>query len=91
MPDADLKDSNICNGYAAALALKRVLEQCGGDLSRENVMRQAASLRDLELPMLLPGIKVNTSPTNYRPIRQMRLARWTGASWELFGEILGGT
>ncbi len=91
MPKADLKDSNVIYGYAVALTLKQVLEQCGEDLSRENIMRQATDLRDLEIPTLLPGIKVNTSPTNYHPIRQMRLARWTGSSWELFGEVLGET
>jgi branched-chain amino acid transport system substrate-binding protein len=90
MPDADLKDILIPIGYAVALTLKRVLEQCGDDLSRETVMRQAANLHDLELPTLLPGIKVNTSPTNYHPIHQMQLARWSGASWELFGEVLEG-
>ncbi|HKN31400.1 MAG TPA: hypothetical protein VJY34_27385 [Roseiarcus sp.] len=53
-------------------------------------MRQAANLKDLELPLLLPGIKVNTSPTNYSPIRQMQLGRFNGESWELFGELLTG-
>ncbi len=90
MPEGDLKDLYVVYGYAAALTLKRVLEQCGEDLSRENIMHQAANLHDLEIPVLLPGIKVSTSPTNYHPIRQMQLARWTGASWELFGEVLGG-
>ncbi len=89
VPGGDLKDTFVAYGYGAALTLKRVLEQCGDDLSRENVMRQAANLRDLEIPVLLPGIRVNTSPTNYHPIRQMRLQRWTGASWELFGSVLG--
>ena len=90
MPDADLKDLNTTYGYGAALTLKTVLQQCGDDLSRENVMKQATSLHDLEIPVLLPGIKVNTSPTNYHPIRQLQLARWTGTSWELFGQVLTG-
>lgn len=90
MPDADLKDIFTAFGYGSGMTLKTVLEQCGDDLSRENIMRQAANLHDLEIPVLLPGIKVNTSPTNYHPIRQMRLARWTGTSWELFGEVLEG-
>jgi branched-chain amino acid transport system substrate-binding protein len=68
----------------------QVLKQCGNDLSRDNIMRQAVNLKDLELPLLLPGIKVNTSPTNYSPIRQMRLATFNGESWELFGELLTG-
>ena len=91
MPDADLKDVFITNAYGVALTLKRVLEQCGDDLSRANIMKQAANLHDLEIPVLLPGIRVNTSPTNYRAIRQMRLARWSGTSWELFGEVLEGS
>ena len=87
---ADLTDGRAAYGYGAALTLKRVLEQCGDDLSRENIMRQAANLRDVELPLLLPGIRLNTSPTNYHPIRQMRLQRWTGSSWALFGDMLEG-
>jgi branched-chain amino acid transport system substrate-binding protein len=71
-------------------ALVQVVKQCGEDLSRDNIMRQATSIRDLELPLLLPGIKVNTSPTNYSPIRQMQLSRFTGESWELFGDLLTG-
>ena len=65
-----------------------MLKQCGADLSRENIMMQAANLSNIELPLLLPGVKINTSPTNYSPIRQMQLARFNGESWELFGEIL---
>jgi branched-chain amino acid transport system substrate-binding protein len=57
-------------------------------LSRENIMRQATNLKDLELPMLLPGMKVNTSPENYFPIRQMQLATFNGANWERFGELI---
>jgi branched-chain amino acid transport system substrate-binding protein len=77
--------------YAAleAATLVQVLKQCGDDLSRENIMRQAANIRDLELPMLLPGIKINTSPDNFYPIRQMQLARFNGKSWELFGDLIG--
>ena len=68
----------------------QVLKQCGNDLSRENVMKQAANLKDLELPLLLPGMTINTSPTNFSPIRQMQLASFNGTSWELFGEIVQG-
>jgi branched-chain amino acid transport system substrate-binding protein len=67
-----------------------VLKQCGADLSRENIVRQASNLKDLELPMLLPGIKLNTSPDNYSPIRQMKLATFNGESWEQFGDLLNG-
>ena len=86
----DFIDGNAAGGFTAAQAMVQVLKQCGDDLSRENIMKQATNLKDLELPLLLPGIKVNTSPTNYSPIRQMQLARFSGASWELFGEVLTG-
>jgi branched-chain amino acid transport system substrate-binding protein len=68
----------------------QVLKQCGNDLSRENIMRQAANIKDLELPMLLPGMKINTSPDNFAPIRQEQLARFNGESWSLFGDVLQG-
>ena len=68
----------------------QVLKQCGNDLSRDNVMKQAANLKDFEAPMLLPGMKINTSPTNYSPIRQMQLANFNGESWQLFGELVDG-
>jgi branched-chain amino acid transport system substrate-binding protein len=90
MPEGDIKDTFATYGYGTALLLKGVLEQCGDDFSRENIMHQAASLNDLELPVLLPGIRVNTSPSNFHPIRQMQLARWTGTAWELFGQVLAG-
>ena len=64
----------------------QVLKQCDGDLSRENVMRQATNLHDLVLPTLLPGIKINTSPTNYRPMRALQLMKWDGKTWARFGE-----
>ena len=91
MPDADISDNNYSYGYATSLTLMQVLKQCGNDLSRENVMREAANLKDLENPILLPGIKINTSPTNFRPITQMQLQKWNGKSWELFGKIIGST
>ena len=68
----------------------QVLKQCGNDLSRENVMKQAANIKDLEVPMLLNGMTINTSPTNFSPIRQMQLARFDGESWRLFGELIVG-
>ena len=70
-------------------ALAHVLAQCGTDLSRKNIMYQAANIDSLELPMLLPGVKISTSANNYHPIRQMQLASFNGSSWELFGELLG--
>jgi branched-chain amino acid transport system substrate-binding protein len=86
----DFVDGNAAGGFTVAQAMVQVLKQCGDDLSRENIMKQATNLKDLELPLLLPGIKVNTSPTNYSPIRQMQLAKFSGESWELFGEVLTG-
>src|SRR5271169_6488184 len=71
MSPNDLIDANAVYGFGAAATMIQVLKQCGNDLSRENVMKQAANLKDLELPLLLPGMKINTSPTNFSPIRQM--------------------
>jgi branched-chain amino acid transport system substrate-binding protein len=90
LTSTDFIDGNSVSGFTVAAVLVQVLRQCGNDLSRDNIMRQAANLKDLELPMLLPGIKVNTTPTNYNPIRQMQLATFNGESWELFGELLTG-
>ena len=89
MTPNDLIDANAVYGFGAAATMVQVLRQCGNDLSRENVMRQAASLKDLVLPMSLPGMKINTSPENYSPVRQEQLARFNGESWELFGELIG--
>jgi branched-chain amino acid transport system substrate-binding protein len=86
----DFIDSNAIYGYGAAATMVQVLKQCGADLSRDNVMKQAANLKDFELPMLLPGIKINTSPDNFSPVRQEQLERFNGESWELFGELLQG-
>jgi branched-chain amino acid transport system substrate-binding protein len=68
----------------------QVLKQAGSDLSRENIMRQATNIHDLALPMLLPGIKVNTSPTNYYPVQQMQLMRFDGKQWVRFGDLVRG-
>jgi branched-chain amino acid transport system substrate-binding protein len=84
---SDLIDTNAAYGFSSAPTLVQVLKQCGPDLSRENIMKQAANIKDLELPMLLPGIKVSTSRDNFSPIRQQQLATFNGESWELFGEL----
>ena len=89
-PEGDLKDAGNVAGFGITHTMLNVLKNCGEDLSRENMMKQATSLHDLENPVLLPGIKINTSPTNYRPIRQLQLMRWTGKTWELFGDIIAG-
>ena len=69
------------------ILMVQTLKQCGNDLSRENIMKQAANLKDVDLPLLLPGIKINTSPTDHAPIEQEQLAKFDGERWALFGEI----
>jgi branched-chain amino acid transport system substrate-binding protein len=88
LPDADTNDIFYSYGYSAAIVMVQVLKQCGDDLSRANIMKQAASLHDFDLPTLLPGIRVNTSPTNFHPIRSLQLQRWNGKTWELFGSVI---
>ncbi|MCJ9702172.1 MULTISPECIES: ABC transporter substrate-binding protein [unclassified Bradyrhizobium] len=87
-PDGD-KDSNFNTyGYSTAQLLVHVLKQCGDDLTRENVMKQAASLKDVVSDTALPGIKANTSPTDYRVNKQLQMMKFNGERWELFGPIL---
>ncbi|MDB5584700.1 MAG: branched-chain amino acid transporter substrate-binding protein, partial [Bradyrhizobium sp.] len=90
VPDGDLHDTNYVNSYNSAMALEAVLKACGDDLSTENILRQAYSIKDLELPMLLPGIKVNTSPTDHVPVDQMQFMRFNGKTWDRFGELQTG-
>src|SRR5215510_7464126 len=87
-PTGNLLDA--ANGYAYAVSnlLRITLKQCGDDLTRANVMKQAANLKDIQLPMVLDGIKVNTSPTDFYPIQSVRMARFKGETWELFGDII---
>ena len=85
---ADSNDVFPFYGYSVSTLMVHVLKQCGDDLSRENVMRQALSVKDFVAPILLPGITINTSPTNYVPIRQFQLARFNGATWENFGDVI---
>ena len=87
---SDLIDGNAVAGFNIAAMLIQILKQCGDDLSRDNIMHQAKNLKDFELPMLLPGIKINTSGDNYYPVHQMQLATFNGENWELFGDILSG-
>ena len=89
-PEGDKSSSFTVYGYSVAQTLVQVLKQCGDNLTRENVMKQAANLKDFEPEMLLPGIKVNTSPTDFYPIEQMQLMRFNGQRWELFGPVLSG-
>ena len=91
MPGADMTDASYVFAYGVSKTMLQVLKQCNGDFSRENIMRQAANLHDFEVPTLLPGIKVNTSPTNFHPIRAMQLEKWDGKTWVLFGDVLAGS
>src|SRR5437667_1954907 len=86
-PEGNTKDAFNVYAYTVAQGLVHVLKQCGNDLSRESVMRHAASIKNLSLPLLLPGIKVNTGPTDFYPIEQEQLARFDGERWALFGEV----
>jgi branched-chain amino acid transport system substrate-binding protein len=89
-PEANRADASVIFGYTVAQGLVQVLKQCGDNLTRENVMKQAASLKDLELGGLLPGIKVNTSATDFAPISQLQLIKFKGETWERFGDIMNG-
>ena len=89
-PTGNQSDQNNVYGYAVAQTLVQVLKQCGDDLTRENVMRQAANLKDLSVDVLLPGIKINTSPDDFFPIEQMQLMKFDGATWHLFGDVITG-
>jgi branched-chain amino acid transport system substrate-binding protein len=90
VPEADQHDTNYVNAYNSAMALEAVLKACGDDLSTENILKHAYAIHDLELPMLLPGIKINTSPTDHIPVDQMQLMRFNGQNWQRFGELQTG-
>jgi branched-chain amino acid transport system substrate-binding protein len=90
MSQKEFVDANATYAFSAASTMAQVLKQCGNDLSRDNVMKQATSVKDFEPPMVLPGMRINTSPTNFSPIRQMQLAKFDGQSWQLFGDLLMG-
>ena len=87
-PDGDREDSYAIFGYAAAETLVQVLTQCGDDLSRENIMRQAASLKNYQSPIILPGIAINTGPADFHPIKQMRLVQFDGTAWQPIGDVI---
>ncbi|AWO94617.1 MULTISPECIES: ABC transporter substrate-binding protein [Bradyrhizobium] len=87
-PKANKLDAGVVFGYAAAQTMVKVLHMCGDDLTRENVMKQAASLKDFEPDTLLPGIRINTAPDNFAPIEQLQMMRFKGKKWELFGDII---
>ena len=89
-PGGDKLDASVVYGYGVAQTLVQVLKQCGDDLTRANVMKQAASLKNFEPDTLLPGIKINTSPTDYAPIKQQQMMRFKGEKWELIDGIMSG-
>ncbi|HEY1931759.1 MAG TPA: ABC transporter substrate-binding protein [Acetobacteraceae bacterium] len=88
MPGADTTDANYVYAYAASKLMLQVLKQCNGNFSRANIMKQAESVHDLVLPTTLPGIKASTSHTDHRPLKAMRLEKWDGKTWVLFGDII---
>jgi branched-chain amino acid transport system substrate-binding protein len=89
-PDANKLDGSVVYGYGVAQTMVKVLQMCGDDLTRANVMKQAASLKDFTPDTLLPGIKINTSATDFAPIGQLQMMRFKGEKWDLFGDIISG-
>jgi ABC-type branched-subunit amino acid transport system substrate-binding protein len=87
-PEGDKLDQSTVVGYSVSQTLVQVLKQCGDDLTRENIMKQAASLKDFRVEMLLPGIKINTSPANFAPISSLQLMKFNGQKWDLFGDVM---
>jgi branched-chain amino acid transport system substrate-binding protein len=87
-PEGDKLDQGTIVGYSVAQTLVQVLKQCGDDLTRANVMKQAANLKDFRVEMLLPGIKINTSPTDFAPISSLQLMKFKGEKWNLFGDVI---
>jgi branched-chain amino acid transport system substrate-binding protein len=88
MPGANISDLNLSYGYAAAQTMVQVLKQCGDNLTRENVMKQAASLKDYAPDTMIPGIKINTSATDFAPVEQLRMMQFKNGKWDLFGDII---
>jgi len=88
LPDANPADSGNVYAYSVSATMRDCLVRCGDELTRANLMKMAASMRNLEVPLLLPGIKINTSPTDFYPIQSVRLAQFDGATWALFGDVL---
>ena len=88
IPGANISDANLVYGFAAAQTMVQVLKQCGDNLTRENVMKQAASLKDFAPDTLLPGIKINTGPADFAPIEQLKMMQFKGEKWDFFGDII---
>jgi branched-chain amino acid transport system substrate-binding protein len=90
LPGANPYDIFGLNAYTLSKLMVHVLKQCGDDLTRENLMKQAANVKDLQLNGLLPGILINTSPTDFGPIKQYQLVKFHGKNWQLFGDVISG-
>ena len=89
-PSGDTTDAATAFAYGISMTMLQVLTQCDGDFSRANILRQAENLRDMDNPMLLPGISISTGPTDHRPIKAMQMQRWDGKTWVRFGELIEG-
>jgi branched-chain amino acid transport system substrate-binding protein len=89
--DGNPREALNTYGYTVTSVLRRLLEQCNGNFAREAIMREANNLRNVEVPTLLPGVRVNTSPTNHHPLQQMQLQRWEGQGYVRFGKIIEGS
>jgi len=87
-PEANRSDSNVIYGYSVAQTMVYVLERCGNDLTRTNIMKQAASIKNLGLGGFLPGVNINTSATDFAPLTQLQLMKFKGDTWERFGDII---
>jgi branched-chain amino acid transport system substrate-binding protein len=87
-PEGNRLDGSVVYGYGVAQTMVKVLQMCGDDLTRANVMKQAASLKNFAPDTILPGITINTSPTDFAPIKQLQMERFKGDKWELFGDII---
>ena len=90
LPDADKNDSSYVSGYLQAVALAQVLKQSGDNLTRKNVMSEAANLKDFKIGMLIDGITLNTAADDFYPVEQYQMRRFQGESWETFGPIIDG-
>jgi branched-chain amino acid transport system substrate-binding protein len=88
MPGANKADANHVFGFAVSSLMHETLKKCGDDLTRDNVMRQAANYQKWKLPLAIPGITISTSPTDYYPIQSVKLAKFQGDTWELFGDVM---
>ena len=91
LPEGNAADFNIVFSYVVASVMTPILKQAGNDLTRANVLAQATNLKNLEVPMLLPGIVLSTSETDFAPIKQMQLMKFDGTTWQLFGDVLSGS